>query len=169
MISFITLSSTPPPRYTNKTLSILYQQQGYQNQDNSPSRMTTQSQQTTMCVHSLYIFTRCGHFLFSEQPVLPCSSFPVCHKSHNQSSSAQTTSAHPLHSRLLDSACAACKRRAVREEREREQRLQEVRIWTKDIKVEEARWRIQFGPKKSEGPVVVRGLTEGMSGNGRTH
>jgi len=79
-------------------------------------------------------------------------------------------SAHPLHSRLLDSACAVCKRRAAREEREREQRLAEVRsIWTKDIKVEEARWRIHFGAKKGEEPVIVRRLTEGMSGSGRTH
>ena len=169
MISYITLLSTPTPPNTDRPVSILYKQQAYQNQIINQSRTTPQHPETAMCVHSLYIFTKCGHFLFSEQPVLPCSSFPICHKSHNQSSSPQTMSAHPLHSRLLDSACAACKRRAVGEEREREQRLQEVRIWTKDIKVEEARWRIHFGPKTSEGPVVVRGLTEGMSGNGRTH
>ena len=135
-----------------------------------PLHTTTQPPKPNMCVHSLYIFTKCGHFLFSEQPVLPCSSFPVCHKAHNQSSSPQTMTAHPLQSRLLDSACAACKRRAAREEREREQRLAEVRsIWTKDIKVEEARWRIHFGAKKGEGPVVVRGLTEGRPEGGRTH
>jgi len=167
---YITLSSTPTPPNTDRPVSILYQQQVYQNQYTNPLRTTSQHPETPMCVHSLYIFTKCGHFLFSEEPVLPCSSFPVCHKSHRGlSSSAQNMSAHPLQSRRLDSACAACKRRAVREEREREQRLQEVRIWTKDIKVEEARWRIHFGPKQGEGPVVVRGLTEGMSGNGRTH
>jgi len=105
-----------------------------------------------MCVHSLYIFTTCGHFLLAPRPILPCSSISTSFPTNSRRSGVVRApqcngpQGHPYTSRFLDRRCASCARRLAQEGQDRSQRLQEVRtMFTKGIVVDESRWRIAFG------------------------
>jgi len=99
-----------------------------------------------MCIHTLYIFASCGHFIFSSRPRLRCSSHPCSINPDGNATSSCQIRAHPFHSRLLEQPCNSCEERKAREDVEREARLQSLmNVWMTDVTVAEAKWKVAYG------------------------
>jgi len=101
----------------------------------------------TMCYHALYIFTTCGHSLFTPPPLLPCSLATLPSNSTPSSTTSIPTChprAHPYRSKKLDRLCAACHRR-------RTLYLQQVEEGNaEEVKVPDWKWRVAYRSPAAE-------------------
>jgi len=101
----------------------------------------------TMCYHALYIFTTCGHSLFTPPPLLPCSLASLPSDFLSSLSAFSTTChprAHPYRSRKLDRLCVACARR-------RSMYLHEVEDGNAEaVKVPDWKWRVAYRSSAAE-------------------
>jgi len=104
-----------------------------------------------MCIHPLYIFTLCGHFLFAPDPLLPCPHFSVAPTNTSGFSTDPNCRirGHPFTSRFVERLCLACTRREAADVKERRVRLEEaVGGWVERVEVEEWKWRVAYGRKE---------------------
>lgn len=107
--------------------------------------------QPPMCIHSLNIFSKCGHYIFSSHPLIPCKLYSAPSTqdtSSSQYSSACDNRAHPFRTHSLDRLCTVC-------ERQREERLSESMDVRMNAVVEDVRWRVTYWHGPKAGPSQV--------------
>lgn len=88
-----------------------------------------------MCYHRLFIYTTCGHSIFSRRPLVLCDAASLGH-----ADSSCRLIAHPFQSWKLNSLCTACAdNRTVL--------LDRIDV-SEVIKYDEWRWKVSYGMPK---------------------
>ena len=89
----------------------------------------------TMCCHRLYIYSTCGHSVFSPKPLLVCELAGI--PRDGAFSTQCELVAHPYQSWKLNSLCPECHDRRVK-------LLSRVEV-RQVIKYDEWRWKVSYG------------------------